>query len=188
MNKECVLDIGIGTGGSYIQNDYLHDIQRVGIDTDELKLKALRHIYPEVVSIKTDALCLPFKNNSFSKIDIILPAGTLISYLQTDSKIKNEHSAQVDQDIYQEFSRVLKPKSELLILIDHLLHPNIILKSAKKYFTKQEAKILPIAEFEKLGTLFSENILQTRLNWSKQQQNYWQSRLIKIRLKNIKAE
>lgn len=110
MSKsELILDVGIGSGGDYLKLD-LPPMLRVGLDVDTEALVDLRLRYPRVNLIRADAVCfegLPFTDNVFDKVGVILPFDTLLHGLCSNNLAT-----------WDEFYRVLKPGGKVEIITD----------------------------------------------------------------------
>lgn len=158
MSKERVLDIGIGSGGAYIRRNTAQNEQRIGIDIDRRSLSSLRREYPDVVPVVASAEHLPFGDNTFSRIEIVLPFEQLmIPGLQNDHfALLEQHKKEIAQTHpdgwYPEFHRVLMPHGELVVFGDLWTDPEQVQKTSQRFFDIEQAKRLTIAEFGTLGT------------------------------------
>lgn len=104
MNKELVLDVGIGRGGRYIQNDRT---PRIGLDNH---FDGLRNVQSRrsLLLIESDIeAILPFKAGTFTHVDILFPQDELLWWLIQDESL-----------IWHELHRVTKKGSEISLVID----------------------------------------------------------------------
>jgi hypothetical protein len=158
MIKEHILDIGIGAGGSYILKNTAPYEQRIGIDIDRWTMPNLHTNYPEVFPVLATSEHIPFRVNTFSRIEIILPLGELmVPGLQNDHFALNEeyrvlYAQTYPNGWYKEFQRVLKPHGELIIFGDIWIDPIQVHNTSKLFFNIESVKKLSETEFNTLGT------------------------------------
>ena len=80
MAKEIILDIGIGSGGTYIEKDP-PNVLRIGLDKDKWAMWLAKENYnipcflPNINSTSTH---LPFTDKSITSVEIILPQNSLL--------------------------------------------------------------------------------------------------------------
>ena len=100
-----VLDIGAGGCGDYVKKDSPETL-RVGLDQEHPISKAERQRYgvSRVTADASGEVYLPFKQNSFQHIDIILPFGTLLFGLCSSDFL------------WEEMHRVLRPEGSIKII------------------------------------------------------------------------
>lgn len=171
--RDVVLDIGIGTGGSYIQGDG-SKILRVGLDIDRTALRLLKRRYP-LDAVMADAsgedAGLPFGEKSLKHIDIILPQDELL------------YGLCYSDYLWLELNRVLKPKESVRIVLDDdlvsrhavMVHgqaefipdpTDIIARIASRAGFSIEIGKLSHSQTSKLGTVYAESIgaIQEKVN------------------------
>lgn len=107
MAGEKTLDIGIGTGGSYITKDSPSTL-RVGLDIYHSALRLAKRKYP-ISLVNADAaitqnIRLPFKNGAFKNVEIILPQDDLL-FAMTNPK----------GNFWTEIKRVTSSKVEVVV-------------------------------------------------------------------------
>jgi ubiquinone/menaquinone biosynthesis C-methylase UbiE len=165
MNKETVLDIGIGEGGKYISQDSSHNILRIGLDLDPYGLELARQKILTPL-VKADAtMCLPFKDKSFSRVEIIFPFDELLVAL-TDKQsnlcteiqriTKNEVLIILDTDYFWRQGVYNNGKAITLDYPHELIADN--LKTSGLLISEFDE--MTIDEVQSLGTDFSESISQ----------------------------
>ncbi len=113
MNHEKIyyLDIGTGSGGKYITQDS-PSLTRVGLDLqvfDLVSAKTQYGIEPILIDAQVDELRgLPFRDNSFEQIDIILPINSLLYSLAARGEL-----------LWKELHRVLIQNGKINVVIDN---------------------------------------------------------------------
>lgn len=126
---ERILDIGIGRGGGYINED-LPGTLRVGVDVLRRDLWVARYDYPNIQAVQADAGSLPFADNSFQAIEMRLPdPRTMIA----------EGLAPIDPSLpqegwYPELARVLTPEGRLTMWCDPWADPDTVIQASEKHF------------------------------------------------------
>ncbi len=109
--KVYYLDIGIGEGGKYIIQDPSF-VTRIGVDLQGLYLTSAKTKYGiEPILMDTqvsEERGLPFRDNSFRQIDIILPINSLLYSL-----------AAREQLLWKELHRVLIQNGKVNVIIDN---------------------------------------------------------------------
>ncbi len=193
MFRDGVLDVGIGSGGSYIKKNTAPGEQRIGIDIDRRAIRILRRKYPDVLPVFAGAEHLPFKANSFFRIEIVLPSGELmLPGLQNDHFYllkKYKKYAQTHPDgWYPEFHRVLAPQGELVIFGDLWIDPQQVERTAQRYFGVEQVRPLTVAEFIELGTITVETVITNgRISpYIHKIGKKWEDTLVKINLRSTK--
>jgi ubiquinone/menaquinone biosynthesis C-methylase UbiE len=170
MSKERILDIGIGSGGAYVTKNTAQDEQRVGIDVEREALAGLRITYPDILPVLASAEALPFKENTFSRLEIVLPFGYLmIPGLQKDHFALNDEYRMLYAKIqpdgwYSEFQRVLQPQGKLVIFGDIWVDPEKVRETSKKFFSLEHVHKMTVAEFRSLGTQTVPTVLENIRN------------------------
>ncbi len=193
MALERILDIGIGSGGAYIaENTSPHEL-RIGIDIDRREMLGLQFNYPDVIPVVTDASRLPFRDDSFSKIEIVLPFGELmIPGLQRDhfallKKHKDIYAQTHPHGWYPEFHRVLLPHGELVMYGDVWVDPKQVQRTSSGYFYLEQVQQLTVDEFKELGTTHSEFTLgRGKGKYIEEIKREWDDTLVKITLRSAK--
>lgn len=127
---ERVLDIGIGRGGGYINED-LPGTLRVGVDVLRQDLWVARYDYPQLQAVQADAASLPFADNSFQAIEMRLP---------DPFKMIITGLAPIDPSLpedgwYPEFARVLKPNGRVRMWCDPWADPDAVIQASEKHFS-----------------------------------------------------
>lgn len=194
MSKELVLDIGIGSGGSYIRENTGPNEQRIGVDIEKWKMSGLKEKHPDVVSVVANAEHLPFESDTFSRIEIVLPFGELmLPGLQNDhfallEEKKDEYAQTYPDGWYPEFHRVLKPEGELVIYGDLWIEPEQVLKTSTRFFNIVELKPLSVEEFKALGTTTVDRVLENGQGnpFIEKLGKNWDDTLVKIKLRSTK--
>jgi hypothetical protein len=188
MHKERILDLGIGSGGEYINKN---SARRVGIDLEKWKLQDLRTNYDSVLPVLSEAQRLPFKNNSFTGIETILPFGSLLSNGLQNPLIncqKFDEENDYPQGWYPEFHRVLVPHGELTIYGDLWVVPEVIKDTSSDHFIEEESGPLSVEEFRNLGTITSDILTVSNIGkYSRIIDRNWEAGLVKIRLRSNKV-
>lgn len=115
MSKEFILDLGIGSGGVYIDHDPA-DRLRIGADLRIKKLARITESY-HIQGIQLDISegTLPFAHSSMDGMDIIMPHNDLLINL-TDPTC----------GLWQEIYRVLKPETAVNIIFDVQVKPSAV--------------------------------------------------------------
>lgn len=168
MAKEKILDIGIGKGGDYM---YRAKAIRIGLDIDVYALLLFQNN-------QSTALCqgdaevsehksLPFKSESFSHVDIILPHDYLLFAL-----------TQSDANLWNELHRVTNRKANVTVIVDvplmgqqgiHVHKRPIIISmpqirivdsAIQASFKLSNMKQMTVIDMQKLGTEFSALLAQ----------------------------
>lgn len=194
MPQERILDIGIGSGGAYIaKNIALHE-QRIGIDINSLSLLRLKTNYPDVTPILANAAHLPFKNNVFSRIEIVFPYGELmVPGLQNDhfallEKHRRIYTQNYPHGWYPEFQRVLLPQRELIVYGDLSVDPLQVQKTSQGFFTVETVHNLTVEEFAALGTHTTKYAFpKNRGLFIKEIGRKWEDMLVRINLRSCKT-
>ena len=166
MAGEKTLDIGIGAGGTYITQDARHKILRIGLDLNPISLEIARQKYA-LPLVNADAavnktIHLPFKNKSFSKVEIILPHDELLIAL-TDQ----------NSDFWQEIKRITKKEVSIILDTDYfgrqgvstngksivLDHPDKLIADNLRAngFSVSEFREMTSQEVKLLGTQFTKS-------------------------------
>ncbi len=193
MTLERILDIGIGTGGAYIaRNTDTHE-QRIGVDINYGEIRCLQYYHPDVIPVVTDASRLPFWNDTFLRIEIVLPFGALmIPGLQKDhfallKKHKDEYAQTYPHGWYPEFHRVLLPHGELVMYGDVWVDPEQVQRTSSGYFYLEQVQQLTVDEFKELGTTHSDFTLgRGKGRYIEEIKKKWDDTLVKIILRSTK--
>jgi len=195
MSKERVLDIGIGSGGTYIRRNTIPTEQRIGIDVDRRSISVLRRKYPDVIPVVASAEHLPFTDSTFPRIEIVLPFNELmIPGLQNDhfalnQKWKDEYAQTHPDGWYPEFQRVLIPHGELVIFADLWTDPKQVEKTSQRFFEVEQVRQLTVAEFRALGTSTVEKVIANgrRSPFIDKTGKKWEDTLVEINLRSTKS-
>lgn len=193
MESELILDIGIGSGGKYIRDQAKSHQRRIGIDTEPFYIHELKRDYPEVEGHVANAEHLPFPDNTFTQIDMVLPKGSLLvpglanDHLALRQEYKAEMAQQYPDGWYPEFSRVLRPGSDMVIFGDLWVNPPDVQRTAERFFDTVSITPLAVEELEALGTSQVEYVIkQGRGTFVKELGKRWDDTLIKIILRSKK--
>lgn len=195
MCIERILDIGIGSGGAYIKGNTAPNEQRIGIDINRRSMTGIRRNYPEVVPTVASAEHLPFADNSFTRIEIVLPFNELmIPGLQKDhfallEKHKHEYAQTHPDGWYPEYHRVLTQYGQLVIVADLWIDPKQVERTAQRLFNVEQVKLLTVAEFRAFGTSTVETVLANgrRTPFIDEIGKEWKDTLVEINLRSTKA-
>ena len=197
MAQERILDIGIGTGGTYINDHTAPNEQRIGVDLRLWELASMRASYPDVLPVKASGERLPFADNTFSRIEIVMPwkelliPGIQIGHDMVGDKWKREFKRRCPHGWYPEFQRVLIPQGELVLVADLRVDPDQVQETAYPLFNLKEKKRLSEAEFNDIGTItiskISDEHRTTRyLEFLNSAGKKWEDSLVKIILRSTK--
>lgn len=155
MNKEIILDIGIGGGGTYIDKD-TPNVLRIGLDTDRwaMWLAQQEHrvlcLRPDIHSNDTR---LPFASKSAASVDIIFPLGELLVAMTNNSnfwqEVKRITKHQIS--IFVDTNYMGAQQAQEGVIIDH---PDRLIgqKLQKNKFKVTEYRELHYDEVASLGT------------------------------------
>lgn len=152
MNKEFVLDLGIGTKPNYTSSLTAKNEIRVGLDIDEESLRVLKSQkwkFRKILPVRANAENLPFDDSAFKRIETILP-----NSIFADQGLQNRSGN--SNGWYAEFSRVLKPLGNLIIFGGVEVKPIIVQHTSRNFFEWVEAKPLTLDEYATLRTSYSD--------------------------------
>jgi SAM-dependent methyltransferase len=188
-----VLDIGCGSGGRYIKERTAPDEKRVGIDIDDRALLGLKRIYPEVSGVLGVADRLPFPDNTFCRIEIILPAETLAvpglqrGHFALEKDLATKYREEYPRGYFDELFRVLQPGGEVVIFGDSWINPEEVKETVGELFVVQESERLSLDEFHALDTATTEYTSEEHgEKYFAEIQKHWEETLIKMSLKSTK--
>ena len=149
-----IVDIGIGEGGDYLEHLPKGSIY-IGIDTSVEKLKKLKILYKDVISMRADAHNLPFNDGSIDQLRMYFPSGKLLSGLQDEL---------ISIEWFQELSRVLKPGGNLVIWGDNLANIPLLIKmlieNSRKSFNLVYNVALTADQLQSIGTEHSKSVAE----------------------------
>lgn len=191
--SERVLDIGIGGGGSYINSDR-RGVKRVGLDLELPFLRGLIGSYPSVLPIAGSAEHLPFSDNSFKRIETVLPErdlalpGLEIEHPRVNSIYTDEYKTTLPNGWYPELARVLSPGG-ILLLIGDLFYLPSIQQTSSSHFTIQSTRQMTLDEFKDLGTPRVRKLLEKYFygSYTPEQRREFRDGLVEIVMINKKA-
>lgn len=168
MAKEFILDIGIGEGGDYQDRDG-EEVIRIGLNKEMQLLRGCQKSKRAELILSNADVCsqtfLPFRDEVFQRIDIILPHDNLMRSLLAP-----------DHKLWQEIARVLSSDGGFKIVVESPKPYQELWTSDDSYIkiTDPELKIteaanmsglflcivkqMTPAEFKALGTFYSTRI------------------------------
>lgn len=189
--SERILDIGIGSGGTYINHDR-KDTKRFGLDTQLDFLQGLVDYQPAVLPTVGSAEHLPFADSSFNRVQIILPErelalpGLQIEHPKINQKYTDEFRKTCPDGWYSELARVLNPQGSL-ILIGELLHLPSVKTTSYNFFTIQDVRPFPFDEFKNLGTPKARALLEVYFYaYTREERRQFSEGLVEIKMVNKK--
>ena len=136
-------------GGTYITQDASHKTLRIGLDLDRYSLNRTREKY-SLPSVEADATVrLPFKDKSFTKVEIIFPLDELLIAL-TDQ----------NNGLLREIKRITKKEVSIILDTDYFWRqgvysngkPIIVDHPHELIANNLKTNGLPIKEFREMTT------------------------------------
>ncbi len=129
MAREIVLDLGIGSGGRYLDSLEGGAIL-VGLDRKRTKLLRLQKNHPQVLALEADPaqtgeVGFPLGWGVFDQVNILFPYDSLLYGL---CHLNDAYTH------FPEIARVLKPEGSLTIYGDNYLVKDFLLSHASKFF------------------------------------------------------
>lgn len=187
--KELWLDLGCGSGGTYLNDGN----NWVGTDINLLKLALLRHRFPNSLPVSANGEYLPYADNVFDGLQIVLPFNMLsLPGLTCDNfallePFKTEYKMSYPNGWYPEFGRVVKPGGLLKIFADLWVDPDEVKQAADGYFTIEKQMPLSVDRLVALYTDTAREISSRRGYWVIQKNAYWEDLLFEMWLRNVKC-
>lgn len=159
MSRERILDLGIGSGGDYLFDDFWSGKQVIGSDIRANLCRRVKSAFEaeSLEVVQASGSHLPFAANSFDVIRMVLPErGLAVPGLTPNHfllKASSKYKQWYPQGFYPEWHRVLKPGGKLDIWGDVWVQPDKVVQTAQGYFTELSRLKLSLVKFKQLGTL-----------------------------------